>query len=476
MVNIHFEPFLYLAGLTHDDALIAWGGFYFRDPDSDEDDWTIIEDPELTEYVDDIDEGRERGSIGVASKPYGHAVVEVIDLETDEVTARAETSDRNHVWVRGLEPDTEYRYRITVDGEPWAEGPRRDWMHDHGLDERDLEGTELVYDTRFRTFPAPDEPASCRFAVIGDYGIGILASGGHGDRQRRLAAALERAVDHAGVRFILTTGDNIYLGEDDTVSGTGNYDDDWYFSYYEPYRYAISRVPVFPGVGNHDTSDSEVSDNRDELADNLFTQIRFKEEAETGRFSVDPGLYYQFDYGADLEFTAIDTTMASDLDTKYFFEHPEHREWLENAFPPEEEQREHPKWRIPFSHHPPFNAGPKHDNAQHLIDGIVPLLQRAGVKVMLSGHEHNFQHQRHEGIDYIVTGAGGKLREGRPEQWDEAHLVSWKDEGHFLIVDVDGDELTIHPVTDVDDDGNFTYLEPVREDGSPEEMPIRVSR
>ena len=48
-------------------------------------------------------------------------------------------------------------------------------------------------------------------------------------------------------------------------------------------------------------------------------------------------------------------------------------------------------WRIPFSHHPPFSAGPRHHNTRTMV-ALLPLLQRAGVKVMFSGHEHNFQH------------------------------------------------------------------------------------
>ena len=472
MTDIHFEPFMYLAGLTHDDALIAWGGFYFRDPDRDDDDWYIVEDPELGQLVA---QGRGRGSIGARSKPFGHAEVEVTERYSGKVAAVARTSEANHVWLRGLEPDTEYSYRIAVDGEPWAEGPRRDWVDDKSPGGRDLEGTRLTYDTRFRTFPPPDRPSSLRFAVLGDYGIGILASGGHGDRQRRLAAALENAVDHAGVQLIITTGDNIYLGDQDTVAGTGNYDDDWYFSFYEPYRYAISRVPVYPGVGNHDTSDTEVSDNRDQLADNFFTEVRFAEGAEVGRSSVDPGLFYRFRFGADVEFVAVDTTLASTLDQRYFFENPRHHRFLEDAFPPLHDQDERPRWRIPFSHHPPFCAGPSHHNADHLINGIVPLLERAGVRAMFSGHEHNFQHSHVNGVDYFVTGAAGKLRAEPPTSFGQAGTDSWAVEGHFLIVDIDGDEMTVHPVTNVDKKGRFTYMERQRTDGQSTEAPIVVS-
>ena len=470
MTDVHFEPFVHLAGLTHDDVLLAWGGFWFRDPDRDDDAWTIVEDPEL----DEIGVDRAQGSIGVSSRPFGDATVEVVEPDSGEVVATASTDEVNHVWVRGLEPDTEYRYRVLVDGEPWAEGPRRDWVLDHeGRDARDLEDAGHVYDMRFRTFPAPDTSAPLRFAVLGDYGVGILASGGRGAQQGKLAQALEHAVDHAGVRLVITTGDNIYLGEEDTVAGTGNHDDDWYFSFYEPYRYVISRVPIYPGVGNHDTDDTEHSDDRGQLADNLFTDLRFASGAEVGRAAMDAGMFYRTRWGADIEFVAVDSTMASDLDEEHFIQHAEHRDFLEETF---DQSLDDVSWSIPFTHHPPYCAGPKHGNTEHLVDHLVPLLHDADVQVMFAGHEHNFQHQQVDGIDYIVTGAAGKLREGEPEWFQEAGTHCWTAEGHILVVDVEGDEMTIHPVTDVDEDGEFTYLRRRTPDGTAVEGPIRVRR
>lgn len=470
MSDVHFEPFLHLAGLTHDDVLLAWGGFWFRDPDRDGDAWQIVEDPELAE----LEEGRQHGSIGVSSEPFGDALVEVVELATDEVVAEARTDEANHAWIRGLRPDTRYRYRVTVDGEPWAAGPRRDWVPDREDDRgRDLEATGRTYDTRFRTFPDPEASASLRFAVLGDYGVGILAGDGRGARQSGLAAALERAVDHAGVRLVLTTGDNIYLGEEDTVAGTGNHDDDWYYSFYEPYRYAISRVPVYPGVGNHDTDDTEAADDRDELADNLFTDLRFAPGAEVGRASIDPGMFYRVRWGADIEFVAVDSTAASGLDREHFIEHPDHKQFLEETF---DRSLDGVSWRIPFSHHPPYCAGPKHGDTAHLVDHLVPLLRDAGVRVMFSGHEHNFQHQQVDGIDYLVTGAAGKLREGEPGRLEQAGTHCWSAAGHFLVVDVEGAEMTIHPVTDVAEDGSFTYLERRTPDGQVVDGPIVVRR
>jgi tartrate-resistant acid phosphatase type 5 len=468
-VRIHREPFVHLADLTHEHALIAWGAFFFTDPDGDGDGWRIVEDPDVHAAAGD---GR-RETIGVSSAPYGTAEVIVTDAATGAVVALATTSDANHVWVRGLAPDTEHTYRILIDGEPWGASATFDWV-DRG-DGPDLVRTDRGYDHRFRTFPAPDVAAPLRFAVLGDYGVGILGGDDDARRQLRIADALERAVSHAGVRLVLTTGDNVYLGEEDTADGFGDEDDDWYSSFYQPYRYVIDRVPFFPGVGNHDTGESERSDNRSQLADNLFTDLRFAPAVADGRAALDPGLYYRFRYGADIEFVCIDTTEAEELEGHtYFFDHPAHRDFLEASFPVAVDQVTGPRWRIPFTHHPPFTAGPDHENLQPLIDRLVPLLHRSRTPCVISGHEHNFQHNLLDGVHGIVSGAAGKLDRERPERFDAAGTRSWAAEGHLLIVDVDGERLTVHPVTDVDGDGAFTYLERSTPAGEQVTGPVEV--
>ncbi|MCO8128555.1 metallophosphoesterase [Acidimicrobiia bacterium EGI L10123] len=467
--ELHFEPFLHLAGLTHDDALFSWGGFWFRPPDDPDGHWTIVEDPAFA----DIEEIERRDTIGARSKPYGAARVEVRSLETGELAGAATVDDVNHAWVRGLEPRTRYRYRVLVDGDEWAAGPTRACEVDEG-------GFRLVdrgrrYDNTFRTFPAVRDRAPVSFAVLGDYGIGILASEGRGGVQHRLATALERAVEHHDVELVVTTGDNVYLGDEDTAAGTGRHDDDWYFSFYEPYRHVINRVPVYPSVGNHDTDDTEHSDDRDQLADNMFTDVRFAEGAEVGRASVDPGLNYRFDVGADVELIAIDTTLASDDDEHdQFFQIPRHRSFLEDIFRDEghTEGEPFPRWRIPFSHHPAFCAGPHHPNTEPMVEELVPLFERSGVRLVLAGHEHNFQLSRHHGITYVVTGAGGKVRDGRPEGFEAAHTEGWAAEGHFLLVEIDGDRCTLTPVTDISDEGTIQRLVVHRPDGTEHPTPI----
>src|SRR5918995_5694078 len=319
-LEVHFEEFLHLASLGHDRALIAWGGFYFRRGDSPYGEWRIVDDEELAAVAS----APRSETIGAGSEPFGHAVVEV--ERGGRVVARAETDERNHVWVRGLEPDTEYRYRVLVDGRPWAAGELHDWS----VEQSTLVSAGGRYDNRFRTFPTVDAAVPVTFAVLGDFGVGIVDGRLDGVRQLQLAGALQRAVDACGVRLVLTTGDNVYLGHQDTA-GTGNEDDEWYSSFYEPYRYVLNRVPFYPTVGNHDAGDSESSDDRDQLADNLFLEHRFKPQVEEGSASLGPGLFYRFQVGANLEFICIDTSIATGLPYEHFFDDPAHDRWLKET-------------------------------------------------------------------------------------------------------------------------------------------------
>ena len=47
------------------------------------------------------------------------------------------------------------------------------------------------------------------------------------------------------------------------VSASGDEDDDWFFTYFQPYRYVLNRIPVYPSIGNHDADESEACDDRD---------------------------------------------------------------------------------------------------------------------------------------------------------------------------------------------------------------------
>ena len=433
MPEFHAEPYIYLPTVTHKSALVAWGAFYFR-----------VTARGASKLVDDQDlkyvHPPRKDSIGACSAPYGPGRVEVYD-SGGGLVATARTDGSNHCWVPGLAADTEYTYKVFVKDQEWAEGERWDWSTAEGA----LVQAGGRYDNRFRTHPDPTAPArALAFIAIGDFGVGVKRETPE-LRQRAVADALRRAVDAHGVRVILTTGDNIYAGKKFLgipVGATGAEDDDWFFTYFQPYRYVINRIPVYPSIGNHDAAESEERDDRAQVEDNFYLRERMVGEEAAGRASFGPGLFYRFGYGSEIEFVCIDTSKEEFFRGKRLFDFPKHAEWVECAFPP---STDGVRWRIPFAHHPPFSAGPLHHNTRSMAR-LLPLFQRAGVKAMFSGHEHNFQHSRADGIDYFVTGAGGKFRRAIPDGFEEAHTQSWSHHCHFLLCVIEGASLEVRAI------------------------------
>jgi tartrate-resistant acid phosphatase type 5 len=442
-VKVHFEPYVYLAGLSHKSALVAWGGFYFKVARVSGG-WRLMDDGEL----DNVHPPRSQ-TIGARSFPYGHARVEVSD-EAGRVMATGETRTANHLWVSGLEADTPYRYRVLVNGHEWAGGERRDWTLGEAPDEQGLAESGRAYDNRFRTHPRPETDAPLTLAALGDFGTGVRRPSKEGRRQREVAAALEAAVEREGVRMVLTTGDNIYAGR--TLLGiplgaTGDEDDDWFFTYFQPYRYVINRIPVYPCIGNHDGNETELNDDRDQIMDNFYLTERLLGEEAAGRASVGPGLFYRFRYGSQIELVCLDSSRRFLLFGERFFRHVNHGPFLQAAFPRAPSPGA-PRWRIPFAHHPPYCAGPQWGNSRSSIEHLVPLYRRSGVRLVLSGHEHNFQHAHRDGIDYFVTGGGGKVRIGIPADFAEAGTVKWAPLPHFLLVRIEGARAEVTPIGD----------------------------
>jgi hypothetical protein len=463
MPEFHAEPYIYLPSISHKSALVAWGAFYFRTNSKGK--WKIVDDDDL-KYV----HPPRKDSIGSKSAPYGPARVEVRD-GSGAVVAVAKTEQANHCWVSGLTPNTEYTYTVFVKEKEWAAGERWDWS----AADRALVQKGGCYVNRFCTNPDPNVPAKAlEFAVIGDFGVGVKKdSSTH--RQQQVADALTKCVESEAVRLIITTGDNIYAGSrilGIPIGGTGDEDDDWFFTYFQPYRYIINRIPVYPSIGNHDNEETEERDDRAQVEDNFYVRERILGEEAAGRASFCPGLFYRFRYGSDIEFCCIDTSKEDFFKGRRLFEYAKHWEFMECAFPDDRSSM----WRIPFGHHPPYSAGPQHHNTRGM-ERLFPLWQRAGVKAMFSGHEHNFQHSRADGIDYFVTGAAGKLRRTPPDRFQAAHTVSWSTQCHFLLARIQGDRMIVRAIGEIENpDDRPTEITRHDPAGRPVTGPIEVSR
>lgn len=459
--EVHREPFVHLVDLSSDRALIAWGAFYFT-REFPNDRWDVVDDEQLLDIA-----GRHT-CIGSSAEPFGTATVRVFGSD-GYVVAEATTSERTWAWIHGLSPETEYRYRIDVDGDEWAAGQRWDWLPDR-RGGYDLMPAGRGYDLHFRTWPEPDaRTPAVRFAALGDYGVGTRADSESSRRQRRISGVLDRVVSDGSVRFVVSLGDNIYLGESGRVDDeSGGEDDDWYSSFFQPYRYVLARVPFFPAIGNHDAADTEGSDDRAQLEDNFHLHQRFRDESD--RASREPGLFYRVRYGRDLELVCLDTSLDSDDERVHrYFQAPEHQGWLAETFAPRSI-----RWQIPFSHHPMLCAGPSHHNDAEMREALLPLFERAGVRLVLAGHEHNFQLNELDGRTYVVSGAGGKLREDHPDGFAEAGTVGWGAQAHLLLVDVDGDAARLTPVSALLPNGELHVMTALSPDNDMMQPPFVV--
>jgi hypothetical protein len=107
------------------------------------------------------------------------------------------------------------------------------------------------------------------------------------------------------------------------------------------------------------------------------------------------------------------------------------------------------------------------------MERLLPLFARGGVRAVFSGHEHNFQHSSHHGIDYFVTGAGSKVRKGAPDDLAGADTVSWADDAHFLLVTIVGDTMTVRAIGELTE-GEVRDLDRVTADGRRIAGPIVV--
>ena len=120
MPELHSEPYIYVAGLSHKSVLLAWGAFYFKAKSAGE--MKLVDDDDL-QWV----HPPRAQTIGARSEPYGPATVVVQD-ESGAVVASETTHLANHCIVAGLQPNTRYRYTVRVKNGVWAEGERWDWV------------------------------------------------------------------------------------------------------------------------------------------------------------------------------------------------------------------------------------------------------------------------------------------------------------------------------------------------------------
>lgn len=268
-----------------------------------------------------------------------------------------------------------------------------------------------------------------RFFVVGDWG----RNGSH--HQKDVAEQMNKMGDHFNPSFIISTGDNFYPHG---VSNTT--DKQWKTSFEDIYTGTHLQCPWYAVLGNHDyrgTPQAEIDytqkQSRWRMPARYYTTTEKIDEHTKVRFiflDSNPLVIHNHNYYSDM---ALQDTVAQ-------------LRWLDSVLVHAKE-----KWKIVVAHHPVYSSNPRHGNSERLIALLKPKLEKYGVQLYLSGHDHDLQHQQPKGtVDYVISGAGSQTRRSS----EHATTKFTRDVSGFAALRLTSDSLHLHFI---DYTGNTIY-------------------
>lgn len=267
-----------------------------------------------------------------------------------EAGRRILTDSVHCVRIRGLKPDSKYRYRVVTQAlKDWCND---DWVTLGGLAWSDV-WKKKPYE--FKTYPA--KPREITFLVLNDI-----------HERPQFMKELCKNVDLKKLDFVLLNGDM-----SNRIRSQKHIMDAYLDTCVSMFA---TDVPLFFNRGNHEL--------RGEFADYLNRY-----------FPTNNGKYYRLQHVAGVDFLFIDSGEDKpDADLEYcgIVECDQYREEQERWLRSLQEEKKVGKYPIVvFSHMPPTLKnwhGPL-----HMQETLTPELNKMNVSVMLSGHLHRFDYQ-----------------------------------------------------------------------------------
>ncbi|MEK6288670.1 MAG: metallophosphoesterase [Acidobacteriota bacterium] len=241
-----------------------------------------------------------------------------------------------------------------------------------------------------------------RFAVIGDWGTGD---------KHQIGIARQMFASHQRTRFdfVISAGDNVY------PNGSGKYFDR---NFEQPFANLLKdRVNFYTVLGNHDVDAGR------------------QDQCQYPLFNMGGQNYYKIERGNGLaEFFMLDSTDFGLTQTT----------WLESSL-----SASKAKWKIAVFHHPIYSSGKQHGSATGLRKRLEPLFTRYRVNVGFSGHDHIYERTKpQQGIQYFVSGAGGKVRRGDVDRGSGITAASFDDDNHFMVIEIDDNQVSFQAISE----------------------------
>ncbi len=257
------------------------------------------------------------------------------------------TSRLHTVKVTGLKPGTNYRYRVYVTEVLEHQG----WEVTYGKTEAIDVYTSLP--PMFRTNDT--HKAETSFAVVND----IHARQGD-------ITALMNAADYKKKDMVIFNGDMVSQLRSEEQIFTGFMD--------EAVKLFAKEKPLYYTRGNHET--------RGEFATHCQNYFSPRDPHLYYMFSQGPVCFIMLDTGEDKPDTDLEYSGITDYDNY----RTEQAQWLREAVKSEEFRNA--KFRVVVAHMPPRPAKDMWHGQYEVLNKFVPILNEAGIDVMLSGHLH----------------------------------------------------------------------------------------
>ena len=332
----------------------------------------------------------------------------VVSVFTQAMTGLSYQFYQYRVELTGLAQNTSYNYRVLVGGQDITTDGQR----------------------QFTTAPT-SQPF--RFLAFGDSGLGSSA---------QLALAIRMANEPANL--VLHVGDIAYE--------SGTYDE-FTANYFAYYYTIMRRLPFFPTPGNH------------EYYTNLAAPYLGLNVVPAGNVpSADQGRYYSFDWG-DAHFVAVDANLLDPTVPAFAPAGARMLAWLDQdlAATPA-------PWKIVYWHQVPYPVFHHTDDLVCMAaqQQLVPIVEKHGVQLVLTGHEHEYLRTRvlranspvtsGAGTIYVSTGGGGGglhplcAADSPPDVPPNTvcplppFLAYQTSSYHYVAVDVNSAQITVHAV------------------------------
>jgi hypothetical protein len=279
---------------------------------------------------------------------------------------------------------------------------------------------------------------------------------------RILATLPEQQAAGFPVKFVLQSGDAV---------ASGRTTPQWDVSF-TPLIERLTReagLPYFFAVGNHDVGSQPVGGaERQQGYRNVAAAMAGLWPPEGSARRLDGYPTFSFGFGQYF-FVALDSDIVAD---------ESQRAWVTHQLETLDRQRF--PYIVAFFHHPPITSGTHGGStvveaaSEQMRTTYMPLFRKHHVRMLVTGHDHLFDHfvERYEDgsgahrLDHIVSGGGGAptyvyrgepnlqryVETARPDRVTIEHLArpgpnEADNPHHFVVFDVDGDQLWIRVVS-----------------------------